>query len=178
MAFFMVHIIFVVVNDSYTHDLSQLLKIANLHQILIADAKNDVSLEINWSVVKDWSEQFRYDNNISKAMAEQLFDANLTIDAAMWFYYPDLSWRYILVISDFSERGPAEIYRKISEINRNSISKKYKPIPLEAIEAKGDSAFIYKMLKGFARVNDGKVRVSNSMVNGLEIVDCLIYELK
>ncbi|MCV5649534.1 DNA-binding protein, partial [Escherichia coli] len=64
-----------VVNDSYTHDLSQLLKIANLHQILIADAKNDVSLEINWSVVKDWSEQFRYDNNISKAMAEQLFDA-------------------------------------------------------------------------------------------------------
>lgn len=28
-----------VVNDSYTHDLSQLLKIANLHQILIADAK-------------------------------------------------------------------------------------------------------------------------------------------
>ncbi|EEZ6978330.1 hypothetical protein DA742_005204, partial [Escherichia coli] len=103
---------------------------------------------------------------------------NLTIDAAMWFYYPDLSWRYILVISDFSERGPAEIYRKISEINRNSISKKYKPIPLEAIEAKGDSAFVYKMLKGFARVNDGKVRVSNSMVNGLEIVDCLIYELK
>ncbi|EIH9658280.1 hypothetical protein WR53_003961 [Escherichia coli] len=103
---------------------------------------------------------------------------NLTIDAAMWFYYQDLSWRYILVISDFSERGPAEIYRKISEINRNSISKKYKPIPLEAIEAKGDSAFVYKMLKGFARVNDGKVRVSNSMVNGLEIVDCLIYELK
>lgn len=103
---------------------------------------------------------------------------NLTIDAAMWFYYPDLSWRYILVISDFSERGPAEIYRKISEIDRNSISKKYKPIPLEAIEAKGDSAFVYKMLKGFARVNDGKVRVSNSMVNGLEIVDCLIYELK
>ncbi|WP_097451433.1 hypothetical protein [Escherichia coli] len=103
---------------------------------------------------------------------------NLPLEAAMWFYYPELSWRDILVISDFSERGPAEIYRKISEINRNSISKKYKPIPLEAIEAKGDSAFVYKMLKGFARVNDGKVRVSNSMVNGLEIVDCLIYELK
>lgn len=103
---------------------------------------------------------------------------NLVIDAAMWFFYPDQAWKYILIVNDFSERGPADIYNKISMINRGSLSKKYKPIPLEAIEAKGQSAFIYKMMKGFARVSDSKMRISNSMVNGLEIVDCLIYEFK
>ena len=64
-----------IVMDSYTHDLSQLLKIANLHQTLQNDSNNDSSLEINWTIVKDWSEQFRYENNISQAMAEQLRDA-------------------------------------------------------------------------------------------------------
>lgn len=63
------------VNDSYTHDLSKLLKIANLHQMLIADSRNDALLEINWTVVKDWSEQFRYDTNITRALSEQLIDA-------------------------------------------------------------------------------------------------------
>lgn len=108
-----------------------------------------------------------------KLMAEKL-----TIDAALWFFYPDQSWKYILIIHDFAERGPADIYNKISQINRNSISKKYKPIPLEAIEAKGKTAFLYKMMKGFANVSDSKIRISNSMVNGLEIVDCLIYQFK
>jgi len=103
---------------------------------------------------------------------------NLTVDAALWFYYPDLSWRYMLVIKEFHERGPAYVYKKISDINRSSISKKYKPIPLEAIEAKGDTDYVYKMLKGFSRISNSTIRITNSMVNGLEIVDCLIYELK
>lgn len=64
-----------VVMESYTHDLSQLLKIANLHQNLIAESSVDAALEVNWTVVKDWSEQYRYDNTISKAMAEQLIAA-------------------------------------------------------------------------------------------------------
>ncbi|WP_241364435.1 hypothetical protein, partial [Klebsiella pneumoniae] len=102
----------------------------------------------------------------------------LTVDAALWFFYPEISWRYMLVVKELPELGPAYVYKKISEINKNSISKKYKPIPLEAIEAKGDTAYVYKMLKGFARISDGRVRITNSMVNGLEIVDCLIYELK
>ncbi|NEM86390.1 HEPN domain-containing protein [Escherichia coli] len=64
-----------IVIDSYTHDLSQLLKIANLHQALQSDSENDSSLEINWTIVKDWSEQYRYEQNISQAMAAQLRDA-------------------------------------------------------------------------------------------------------
>ncbi|ELA2979979.1 TPA: hypothetical protein MBF47_000938 [Klebsiella pneumoniae] len=111
-------------------------------------------------------------------LLKKLKAEKLTVDAALWFFYPEISWRYMLVVKELPELGPAYVYKKISEINKNSISKKYKPIPLEAIEAKGDTAYVYKMLKGFARISDGRVRITNSMVNGLEIVDCLIYELK
>ncbi|ENF7209048.1 HEPN domain-containing protein [Klebsiella pneumoniae] len=64
-----------IVNDSYSHDLGQLLRIANLHQALTSAFQADPDLEINWSVVKDWSEQFRYDTSISKVMAEELIAA-------------------------------------------------------------------------------------------------------
>lgn len=111
-------------------------------------------------------------------LLKKLKAENLTVDAALWFFYPELSWRYMLVVREIPELGPAYVYKKISDINRSSISKKYKPIPLEAIEAKGDTAYVYKMLKGLTRVSNGRVRVTNSMVNGLEIVDCLIYELR
>ncbi|HBQ5956931.1 hypothetical protein NIL06_20700 [Klebsiella pneumoniae] len=103
---------------------------------------------------------------------------NLPIDAAMWFLYPDQSWKYILIISDLAERGPTDVYKKISIINRNTPSQKYRPIPLEYIEAKDKNFFIYNRMKGFARISSSKVRVSNSMINGLEITDCLIYEFK
>lgn len=111
-------------------------------------------------------------------LLKKLKEENLTVDAALWFYYPDLSWRYMVVIKEINERGPAYVYKKISNINRNSISKKYKPIPLDTIEAKGDNDYLYKMLKGFSRISNSTIRLTNSMVNGLEIVDCLIYELK
>lgn len=64
-----------VVKDSYTHDLGQLVKIANLHQNLISSSSSDAALEVNWSIIKDWSEQFRYESSISQAMAEQLIAA-------------------------------------------------------------------------------------------------------
>ncbi|MDT0637344.1 hypothetical protein RM437_04760 [Citrobacter werkmanii] len=111
-------------------------------------------------------------------LLKKLKAENLTVDAALWFFYPEISWRYMLVVRELPELGPAYVYKKISDINKNSMSKKYKPIPLELIEAKGDTAYVYKMLRGFARIIDGKVRITNSMMNGLEIVDSLIYELK
>ena len=111
-------------------------------------------------------------------LLKKLKAENLTVDAALWFYYPELSWRFMLVIQEVQDRGPAYVYKKISVINRTSISKKYKPIPLDTIEAKGSNDYLYKMLKGFSRVSNSTIRLTNSMVNGLEIVDCLIYELK
>jgi hypothetical protein len=44
----------------YTHNLEELLKIAQLEKQLEADAKNNPSLGINWGVVKAWNEEARY----------------------------------------------------------------------------------------------------------------------
>ena len=109
-------------------------------------------------------------------LLKELIKKGINIDAAMWFLQPDINeWKYILVFDDFSEKGSSFVYQIISGINRGSISKKYKAIPLNSIEVKSKNSFIYKNMRGLIRAENGMVRVSNSMVNGFEIYDCLIY---
>lgn len=48
------------VNDSYTHDLEQLVRVAGLAKSLEARAEADPSFRENWGVVKDWAEASRY----------------------------------------------------------------------------------------------------------------------
>ncbi|ELK1247691.1 TPA: hypothetical protein MNC23_002254 [Citrobacter freundii] len=117
--------------------------------------------------------------NSGQFLMKELEKKGVALSAAMWFFYGEMfSWKYILVISDLEEKGPTFVYSLISQINRDNRSNKYHSIPLEAIEAKGESAFIYKMMKGAFSIENSKVRLSNSMVNGLDIVDCLIYKFK
>ena len=48
------------VNRSYTHDLEELVKSARLQETLVDDTKRNPVLEDNWRVVKDWTEESRY----------------------------------------------------------------------------------------------------------------------
>lgn len=63
------------VNDSYVHDLNQLLKLSNLSMQFQLDVKSDPKLDIHWAVVKDWSEKFRYDSSVERVSAEDLIRA-------------------------------------------------------------------------------------------------------
>jgi hypothetical protein len=47
------------VNDSYTHDLPKLVKIAALDQQLLAAEDFSDDFRVNWAMVKDWSEDSR-----------------------------------------------------------------------------------------------------------------------
>jgi hypothetical protein len=49
------------VNDTWTHDLVKLVKLAGLDRQLEVDSQGRPSLEIAWAVVKDWSESARYE---------------------------------------------------------------------------------------------------------------------
>ncbi len=62
------------VNDSYTHDLSKLVRIAGLEwaRERTADASDDFKL--NWATVKDWSEDSRYEQR-SEAQATAILEA-------------------------------------------------------------------------------------------------------
>jgi len=63
-----------IVNDSYTHDLTKLVKIADLERERerAADASDDFKL--NWATVKDWSEESRYEQR-SEAQATAILQA-------------------------------------------------------------------------------------------------------
>jgi len=63
------------VNDSYTHDLEKLLNISGMKNAMQSETQVNPNLAVNWAIVKDWSEQSRYSNNISEIMARNVFSA-------------------------------------------------------------------------------------------------------
>ena len=63
------------VNDSHTHDLEKLLGVSGLKEELISESAGNPALEENWTIVKDWSEQSRYRNDIPENEARDLFSA-------------------------------------------------------------------------------------------------------
>ncbi|HEX9652120.1 MAG TPA: DNA-binding protein [bacterium] len=61
--------------EAFTHDFEKLVKIAGLEQELQKDLKSSPALELNWAVVKDWSEEARYELGITEPQARNLFTA-------------------------------------------------------------------------------------------------------
>jgi hypothetical protein len=57
--------------DFYTHDVEKLLGLTQLRTNLLADAQR----QLNWAIVKDWSEQARYEPAISSLQAQDLYAA-------------------------------------------------------------------------------------------------------
>jgi len=60
-------------NEAFTHDLEKLVRVAGLWRTFEQERQSNPNLENNWGVVKDWSESSRYDFNITKAQARDLF---------------------------------------------------------------------------------------------------------
>lgn len=63
------------VNDSYTHNLTNLLNTAGLKEKLAAQENQNEGFKLNWAVVKRWSEESRYECAIKKQAAHNLFNA-------------------------------------------------------------------------------------------------------
>lgn len=57
------------VDKSYTHDLDVLLKVSGLEPEHRKESRSNPSFELNWTIVKDWSEQSRYFDKITRAKA-------------------------------------------------------------------------------------------------------------
>ncbi len=64
-----------VVEEVYTHNLSKLLNQSGLGQDFQQARRNDPQLEKNWTIVQDWSEEFRYDLNVSETTARDFYSA-------------------------------------------------------------------------------------------------------
>lgn len=62
-------------NEVFTHDLKKLMKLSGLALELEKEMEINKLLELNWAVVKDWSESARYDIGISESQARDLYSA-------------------------------------------------------------------------------------------------------
>lgn len=62
------------IDKIYVHDLTVLVKSAELQNTLEADSKRDREFAKNWSLVKDWSEESRYEMR-TKPEAYDLLEA-------------------------------------------------------------------------------------------------------
>ena len=63
------------INDAYTHNLEQLLGLSGLRPEFEEARRQDAGLELNWAIVKDWSESSRYDPSITELQARDFFSA-------------------------------------------------------------------------------------------------------
>jgi HEPN domain-containing protein len=62
-------------NEVFTHDLEKLMSLAGLAPELKKEMETNKHLELNWAVVKDWSESSRYEIGITEAQARDLYSA-------------------------------------------------------------------------------------------------------
>jgi hypothetical protein len=64
-----------VVRDSYTHNLEKLLLVSGLKAQLHNEWQTTPKLRTNWLIVTIWSEQARYQHNMTQSTAEDLYEA-------------------------------------------------------------------------------------------------------
>jgi len=62
-------------HSAWTHRLEDLVKVAELQSELDQATTANKALEANWAVVKDWTEDTRYDLNLSEQEAKNLLAA-------------------------------------------------------------------------------------------------------
>ena len=63
------------VRDYYRHDLVSLVASAELKEKLVAKCKASKGFEKNWDVVRDWTEQIRYETNVNIKTARMMLKA-------------------------------------------------------------------------------------------------------
>jgi HEPN domain-containing protein len=64
-----------VANEAFTHDLEKLMKLSGLAPELEKEMETNKPLELNWAVMKDWSESARYEIGITEGQARDLYSA-------------------------------------------------------------------------------------------------------
>ena len=62
-------------NKAWVHDLEQLIGLAGIAAELRTEMKSNKALELNWTIVKDWNESFRYELGISSSQARDYYSA-------------------------------------------------------------------------------------------------------
>jgi HEPN domain-containing protein len=60
---------------AYTHNLEELLGLSGLRPAFDKALRANKKLEVNWAIVKDWSEESRYELGYSSTQAKDMYSA-------------------------------------------------------------------------------------------------------
>ena len=63
------------VNNIWTHDLERLIDLAGLKSHLHKEITSNLIFASNWATIKDWNENSRYEIEVSKKKARDLYSA-------------------------------------------------------------------------------------------------------
>ena len=63
----------------YTHDLNDLMKLADLELLRVVLARQNPDFELNWTTVKDWTETSRY-TLVKRGKADELIKSIIEPD--------------------------------------------------------------------------------------------------
>lgn len=63
------------INESYVHDLERLLVVSGVKHEHKEEQRTNEAFATNWAVVKDWSEQLRYEYAVPEKVVDDFFKA-------------------------------------------------------------------------------------------------------
>lgn len=111
-------------------------------------------------------------------LLRQLDAADVHVDAALWFYFPDNeNWKLILSLPRFIKQGPKLAYRRVQK----ALSKLGDDfaISLYDVSIAKPNDPLFQLLKTATKTGPGisHIRFSNNVINGQLIEDVLIYRL-
>ena|SRR5258708_37790826 len=99
------------------------------------------------------------------------------INAALWFYYPDLSqWKLLLTSPKFDKSNPTISYTEVSKI-LSAQDEADQNISIADVKILGEKDPLRVLLKAIIRTNKGihQIRMKSSVLNGIYVEDALIY---
>jgi len=110
-------------------------------------------------------------------LLKQLDDADVFVDAALWFYFTDKeAWKLLLSLPEAIGGGPRAAYKVIQE----AISKLADlPFSLDDVTVAQPDAPVLRLLRIAISTGPGisGIRFTNNVVNGQLIQDAYIYRL-
>lgn len=113
------------------------------------------------------------------ALIQALDAADMSPDAAFWFYMPDIkAWKLVLAEIKVGSQGPREIYKQIQRV-LSSLSKEARALALEDIALAKPDAPVVSVLRKAVRTGPGisGIRFSQNIIDGVLIEDAYIYRL-
>jgi hypothetical protein len=113
---------------------------------------------------------------VSQALLAGLDQSGVRVTAAFWNYFEDLGgWRFGLEMPDLVSEGPAPAYARIRQVLQE---KRLSGLTIGEMVIARPANWHTKLLRKLVRLEGtGRVRVSNSVVNGHVIQDAVIYRL-